>query len=92
MGIWPFGKKNDEEKKAQEKPAAQSEKSADPTSADAEAQETYAPVDDTAADAAAASGNEPSEFAHDAINDIIKEYDPDAMLIGEAPAFGMSER
>ena len=35
MGIWPFGKKNDEEKKAQEKPAAQSEKPADPTSADA---------------------------------------------------------
>ena len=24
MGIWPFGKKKDEEKKAQEKPAAQS--------------------------------------------------------------------
>ena len=41
MGIWPFGKKNDEEKKAQEKPAAQSEKPADPTSADAEAKETY---------------------------------------------------
>lgn len=81
MGIWPFGKKNDEEKKAQEKPAAQSEKPADPTSADAEAQETYAPVGDTAADAAAASGNEPREFAHDAINGQTGPFDGDSVDI-----------
>ena len=81
MGIWPFGKKNDEEKKAQDKPAAQSEKAAHPTSADAEAQETYAPVGDTAADAAAASGNEPREFAHDAINGQTGPFDGDSVDI-----------
>ena len=52
MGIWPFGKKNEDAKKEQAQPAAKGEKPAGPESVDKDAQESYAPVEDTAADAA----------------------------------------
>jgi len=81
MGIWPFGKKNEDAKKEQAQPAAKGEKSAGPESVDKDAQESYAPVEDTAADAAVASGNEPREFAHDAINGQTGPFDGDSVDI-----------
>ena len=44
-------------------------------------QESYPPVEDTAADAAAASGNESREFAHDAINGQTGPFDGDSVDI-----------
>ena len=81
MGIWPFGKKNEDAKKEQAQPAAKGEKPAGPKSVDKDAQESYAPVEDTAADAAVASGNEPREFAHDAINGQTGPFDGDSVDI-----------
>ena len=81
MGIWPFGKKNKEEKKTQDMPVADNEEPSAPKSAGKEAQDSYAPVEDTAADAAAASGNQPREFAHDAINGQTGPFDGDSVDI-----------
>lgn len=81
MGIWPFGKKNEDAKKEQAKPAAKGEKPVGPESVDKDAQESYPPVEDTAADAAAASGNESREFAHDAINGQTGPFDGDSVDI-----------
>ena len=81
MGIWPFGKKNEDAKKEQAQPAAKGEKPVGPESVDKDAQESYAPVEDTAADAAVASGNEPREFAHDAINGQTGPFDGDSVDI-----------
>ena len=81
MGIWPFGKKNEDAKKEQAKPAAKGEKPVGPESVDKDAQESYPPVEDTAADAAVASGNEPREFAHDAINGQTGPFDGDSVDI-----------
>ena len=81
MGIWPFGKKNEDAKKEQAQPAAKGEKPVGPESVDKDAQESYPPVEDTAADAAAASGNESREFAHDAINGQTGPFDGDSVDI-----------
>ena len=43
MGIWPFGKKNEDAKKEQAQPAAKGEKPAGPESVDKDAQESYPP-------------------------------------------------
>jgi len=81
MGIWPFGKKNKEEKDTEAKPAGKSETSPAPEASDNGVRESFSSVEDTAADAAAASANTPQEFAHDAVNGQTGPFDGDSVDI-----------
>ena len=81
MGIWPFGKKNKEEKDTEAKPAGKSETSPAPQASDNRVRESFSSVEDTAADAVAASANTPQEFAHDAVNGQTGPFDGDSVDI-----------
>lgn len=81
MGIWPFGKKNKEEKDTEAKPAGKSETSPAPQASDNGVREPFSSVEDTSADAAAASANTPQEFAHDAVNGQTGPFDGDSVDI-----------
>lgn len=81
MGIWPFGKKNKEEKDTEAKPAGKSETSPAPQASDNRVRGSFSSVEDTAADAAAASANTPQEFAHDAVNGQTGPFDGDSVDI-----------
>lgn len=85
MGIWPFGKKKNDDGRKEEPENSQQSQSQEPAadsagSASADSN-SFESVKDTAADAAAASGQVPTEFAHDAVNGETGPFDGDSVNI-----------